>query len=340
MTRTILIALLSIALLAVPAVSETIYLRGGDTLEGEIKNMDADSITLSPKGLEGSRIELRKSQISAYGLYLIRMRRIDPDSWEQHEALGDWAGVQELCCLAREQYEAAVDLFSDDLPDTLGDKLTAARNRCAREKQVRSERLVKEGRLDQAEELLQEARRLVSGTELEKSVAVRIESVREQMKAQEAAQVAAQAREGRNRELLRIDAWLETVGDLRDQAQSMRRLAFLESGDLAEAEDDFLSSIKSLRKARRILDRTGELPEVEQRTEQITAARERIVSLLGEVYSDIGHHFIVKGNLIRANHYMGLALAIDPNDPRALRLRKAIAVSASDDGFGRRSSAR
>ena len=60
-----------------------------------------------------------------------------------------------------------------------------------------------------------------------------------------------------------------------------------------------------------------------------------LVRRLGTTYVDVGHNFIVKGNLVKANHFMGLALAIDPNDPRALGLRQAIAFASGNDRYPR-----
>ncbi|MHC4858556.1 MAG: hypothetical protein ACYTDY_00530 [Planctomycetota bacterium] len=78
-----------------------------------------------------------------------------------------------------------------------------------------------------------------------------------------------------------------------------------------------------------------DLPGIQEHLTEIRKLDGTLVKRLGATYVDVGHNYVVKGNIVKANHYMGLALAIDPNDPRALALRQAIALATASDRFPR-----
>ncbi|MHC4469520.1 MAG: hypothetical protein ACYTDY_06755 [Planctomycetota bacterium] len=131
-----------------------------------------------------------------------------------------------------------------------------------------------------------------------------------------------------------VEDGLKTAKDLQEKGDRMRDLGLRESGSLGRAENDFLAAIDSYRRAKAVLVRVRKLPAAREKEDEIRSLEDSLQSRLLEAYVDVGHNFIVKGNLIQANLYMGLALAIDPNNPKALALRQAIAAATANDNSG------
>jgi tetratricopeptide (TPR) repeat protein len=340
MFRIALVTIAALSVLAATAAAETIYLNEGDTIEGEILDVRPDSVVIALDGTDDAWVEIQKSQISPYGIFVIRKARIDADSREERIALADWAAEAGLCCIAREEYRDIVDRSGENVSEALEEKLDHARNVCAKEKIARARRLLKLGKTEHSGSILKEAIEIASRPELGAEAYDLLKVVEKRQAEEKAAKEARSKREAKEEKLEKIDTWMESVRALTLQADGLRRLGYLESGDLAEAEDDFQSAIAALTKARKVLRRVEKMPLADQRESGIREARNGIRERLSEVYVDLGHNYIVKGNLIKANECMGRALALDPNDPKALALREAIAIATAADDVDGRSSLR
>lgn len=125
------------------------------------------------------------------------------------------------------------------------------------------------------------------------------------------------------RTLKKAEDGILATKDLIEQGERQRRLGLNESENLGKAKD--------------ILKKVGQLPAAaaDAKKADLDALGERLDERRGEVYVDLGHTYVLKGNLLQANKYMGLALATDPNDPNALALRSAITAATSNDRWGR-----
>jgi tetratricopeptide (TPR) repeat protein len=329
--------ILTAVLLLVPAsgaAAEEVYLEGGDVFDGDVLELNDDAVVMSIEGLPGSRVEIPLDRISDYGLYLLKRERIDPASPEDRIALADWAVDLKMHSIALEEYRAAKRLLGVESTPGLDEKLAAAADACGADRLARARKLMEAGELKDAHRLLESIVEEHPRCPASRSAAKILPGLEEQIDAR-------RERERRDRReekaLTELDERLDMVDDLIARGDRMRHLGYLDSGDLADAEDDFLEAIHAYRKASKVLDTVADLPQADARLDE----REALGSELGEaliaVYVDVGYNFIVKGNLVRANHYMGRALAIDANDPRALGLRQAIAeATAEDTGRGAR----
>jgi tetratricopeptide (TPR) repeat protein len=229
------------------------------------------------------------------------------------------------------EFQAALDLAGDS-PEGIRKKLSVASSLCGRDKLERGLALIGEGRLEDARDFFRDvvknhprcpAAKEAKGhvSELTQRILKNRREEREKAKAGKA-----------------VASLAEGISDAREhlaRGDQLRKLGFSRSGSLGKAEDAFQASIESYGRGRKTLDGLLGLAGIERRIKEIRELDRSLVGRLGAVYVDLGHNYIVKGNLVKANRYMGLALAIDPNDPRALALRQAIGIASGTDRFPR-----
>lgn len=332
MLRHTMTTLAALLLLAGVGQAETVYLRGGGTLEGKVLELGPEKLAMTLDGIEGARVEIPLSRVADYGLYELKRARIDPSSPADHEALGDWARDRDLFAFAMEEYAASAKLVGEDAPAALAKKLKEASDRCGRDKLERGNRLEEEGRTAEAIRFYRNILEEHPTCPAADTARERIGSLRAERAQATAADREEQAKQAGIEE---VEEGLALATELRDKGDRLRRLGLLESGSLGKAEDDFLGAIQAYRRAEEFLKDLAERPGADDEKTDIGARRQALRSRLVEVYVDLGHNFVVKGNLIAANRYMGLALSIDPNDPKALALRQAIAIATGSDNWGR-----
>lgn len=322
----------ALVLTAAAAGADEVYLRGGRTLRGEVKEIREKSLVMSVEGIAGSRVEIPLTEISDFGLYELKRARLDPGSAGAHEALGDWSIERGLFAFAMEEYAAAAKLAGDGASAELLKKLEDASARCGRDKLDRGDRLVAEGNRPEAIRYFRNILEEHPTCPAAGAAKERIEILKREIEAERKAAEAATAAEEETRE---VEEVLALVEELEETGDRMRKLGYLDSGSFGRAEDDFLAAIAAYERARDLLDRLEKRPGTAGRQAEVRKARTDLTRRLIDVYVDIGHNYVVKGNLVKANHYMGLALSLDPNDPKALALRQAIAYATGNDRWGR-----
>ncbi|MHC4469521.1 MAG: hypothetical protein ACYTDY_06750 [Planctomycetota bacterium] len=91
---------IGVLLIASGAMAETVYLKGGGSLQGEVLELSEDALVMTIEGLEGSKVEVPLARVSDYSLYVLKRARIDKDSVPDHEKLGDWAMGRGLLAFA------------------------------------------------------------------------------------------------------------------------------------------------------------------------------------------------------------------------------------------------
>ncbi|MHC4473801.1 MAG: hypothetical protein ACYS99_22930, partial [Planctomycetota bacterium] len=155
MTRILTAAAAAVLLAAGAASADTIYLKGGASLEGEVLEMGEDALVLTLAGLEGSRVTVPLSRISDYSLYELKRARIDTKSAADREGLGDWALERGLLAFALQEYRAALKIAGDSASAALKAKLAKTSGKCGADVLERAKRLRAEGQLEDAKQLLQ-----------------------------------------------------------------------------------------------------------------------------------------------------------------------------------------
>jgi tetratricopeptide (TPR) repeat protein len=332
MTTRVSAVIITLLLLAGYAVPDTIYLKGGDALEGTVLEVREDAVIVSLRGLAGSRLEVPRSRISDYGLYEIRRRRIDPASAADHEKLGDWALDRRLFAFAMQEYQTAGELAGEPIPEEILRKLRAASVGCGTDKLERADALSEEGLREEArtlyEDILANHPDCTAAEEAKKRLTALNRRTTAELRAERRARAAEAVRED-------VDKEIGTARALLVEGDAHRRSGQLLSGHLGAAEDAFLLAIEAYHRAGNILRELEARPEGTNRKEAFASLEKSRVAKLLEVFIDIGHNFVVKGNLIKANHYVGLSLAIDPNAPKALALRDVIGFAVGSDRFPR-----
>ncbi len=314
------------------ATAETVYLKGGGSLEGRVLELSDKSLTMTIEGVEGSRVELPLARVSDYSLFELRRARIDGDSAAAHERLGDWANGRGLLAFAMDEYGLAVKISGDDATPELRNKLADSSSLCGADKLARGKKLAAEGELAEARsffrDILKNHPTCLAAAAAREQVSVLTERINNERKmARERVRTAETAQN--------VEDGIKAARKLIDEGDRLRQVGLFRSGSLGKAEDAFLAAITAYERARAIIARVAKLPAARGREKDLQASNSMIQARLLTVYVDVGHNFIVKGNLIRANRYMGLALAIDPNDPRALALRSSIAMATANDRWGR-----
>ncbi len=332
MLRKPVITAVLVMLLAGAASAETIYLKEGATLKGKILEVSSDAIYLSLEGLQGSRIKVPVDRISDYGLYEIKRMRIDRNSVAAREKLGDWALDRGLFGFAMWEYEAAVKIAGKDAPGELTRKLALASASCGQDKLERGYRLAQEGSLEEARRLFKDIVKSHPACPSAKRAKTEIDRLNRRIAESRIAEREKREAEESVRDLKK---GLDIVKSLIVDGERLRTLGLNQSGHFGRAEDAFFGSIQAYGRSRKVLQKVGALPGAAQRAREFVKLEKTLADRHLEVYVDLGHNFVAKGNLVKANHYMGLALAIDPNYPKALDLRLAIAIATASDRFPR-----
>ncbi len=314
------------------AMAETVYLKGGGSLEGRVLDLSEKTLTMTIEGVEGSKVEVPLSRVSDYSLFELKRARLSGDSAADHEKLGDWANERNLLAFAMDEYALAVKISGEAVTAELQKKLDDASSRCGADKLSRAQKLVSAGELVEARsylrDILKNNPRCPSASTAREQVKVlsgRIDKERRMARERVRAEAAAES----------FEDGLKSVRKQIDEGDRLRQVGLFRSGSLGKAEDAFLAAIAVYEQARAVTVRAGKMPAARGREKDLLELSSAIETRLLTVYVDVGHNFIVKGNLIKANHYMGLALAIDPNDPKALALRSSIAAATANDRWGR-----
>ncbi|MHC4469514.1 MAG: hypothetical protein ACYTDY_12290 [Planctomycetota bacterium] len=317
-------AFFGVLLLASSSEAELVYLRGGTVIRGEVVEMRKDTLVMSLEGLEDSRVEIPFSRISDFSLYELKRARIDQASSGDHERLGDWAMQRRLFTFAMEEYSAAVRRAGDEASEQLEKKRDSAATRCAIDKLERGRALVEKGRLKEAREFFLDIVKNHPFCPVAKTADKLVARIEEQI-------AAEQRKSEAEADLRDVTDGLRLVQHLIKEGDRLRRLGYLDSGNLGKAEDDFLAAIEEFRRALRLLDRVADLPGTREKfvREKILQVLDGVNRRLVDTYVDVGHNYILKGNLIVASRYMGLALTIDPYSPKALGLRQSISAASA-----------
>jgi Tfp pilus assembly protein PilF len=325
-------AALGVLILSGSSMAETVYLKSGGSLDGKVLELSEDALVMTLDGLEGSKVEVPLSRVSDYSLYVIKRARIDKSSAADHEKLGDWATGRGLLAFAMDEYGAVVKIAGDAASEELENKLAASSSRCGADKLSRGKKLIAEGDLAGARSFFRDILKnhptcpaADAARDQVKIIDARIRKERKEAKDKRTAE----------KSVVTVLNGLKTAKDLLEKGDRLRNLGFRESGSLGRAENDFLAAIDAYLRAKALLAEVRKLPAARSKESEFSKMKDTLDRRLLAVYVDVGHNYIVKGNLIKANHYMGLALAIDPNDPKALALRQAIAVATASDNWGR-----
>ncbi len=332
MKWTIAVAPALLLILAGGAFAETVYLKGGGSLKGRVLGLTEEVLKMTIDGVEGSKVEIPLSRVSDYSLFELRHARMNQKSAPDREKLGDWADGRGLLAFAMDEYQAALKILGDAATPELRKKFEEASSRCGADKLARARKLVDAGELVEARsflnDILKNHPRCPAAAAAREQVKVLDERISKgRQRAREKARTAAAVES--------VEDGLKSARKLIDEGDRLRQVGLFRSGSLGQAEDAFLAAIAAYEQARAMTVRIGKMPAAQDREKDILALNSTIKPRLLTVYVDVGHNFIVKGNLIKANHYMGLALALDPNDPKALALRSSIAAATANDRWGR-----
>jgi len=107
-----------IALAAVPALADEVYLRGGGQITGEIVSRSEDSVTIDIGGgtltARMSSVVRIEESVSPLQEYRSRAARIPADDTEAWRELARWAKGQALSSQAAEAYSQVLHVLPDD----------------------------------------------------------------------------------------------------------------------------------------------------------------------------------------------------------------------------------
>jgi len=319
-------------LLGTNAFADTIYLKGGGVMRGEVLSIGEDALLLSLDGLDGATVKLPLSRISDFGLYEIKRARIDENSAEDREELGDWTLSRGMFAFAMDEYKAGIGLLEEDLAVGLRRKFAEASSRCGADKFARGEALISKGKLREARaffrNIIDEHPTCPAASAARGRITIFDAEIRLQRELESAAFEKQLTRDG-------VRDRLKTVNELIDKGDRMRRLGLRDSGSLGRAENAFQAAVNAYEQARKILDDSMNTRAVKTKNQVMRDLHATVLRKLGDAYVDLGHNYVVKGTILRANHYMGLALALDPNNPKAHALRQSISAASSNSNWGR-----
>jgi tetratricopeptide (TPR) repeat protein len=306
-----------------------LFLKSGRVLSLRVVDVQDDKVVVTSREFPDGQATLPFSELSDYTAYELLASRMDQRSPQQHERLGDWAMDRKLYPFAVEQYGAAVD-FADGKPsDDLLRKLDDAEHQCGSAALDRGRALMNEGRLAEARSTYADIARY----EVECPAA---DEARRRL-----AEIDASLHEARVRNLDATRAgdraqalWdrLESATRLRDDGDRMRNQALLDAGSIGQVKVDLQEALDTFNRALRAADTAQARSDSTAHQEEIDQLRSSLRERISDTYVELGHNSIVRGSYVQANEYMGLALATDPGNPRALALRDAIDESAGSGG--------
>jgi Tfp pilus assembly protein PilF len=324
---TAVLALLASLVMGAPRI-EQVVLSSGLVLEAEVLEMQDDALVLRLPEFGNARLVVPLGGVSEYSLYELKRVRLESGSAAAHEALGNWARERELFAFAMSEYAEAIRLAGDDASDALRAKAAESDAQCGKDKLDRANALLEAGETRRARDYLRNLLRehpTCPAAEVARSKIAKIEAV-----------IASEAK--REREAVREATAAKDVAEAKrlietrlERAAVLGELALLNAGSFGRAENYYVAEIEELERAMEIIeDVQTTVSSDESAGRDVAALRSQTVRRLVAAHVALGHNYVVKGNLVRARRQMGLALALDPNDPEALRLRAVISENASD----------
>lgn len=321
---------LSLLLLATarPAPAETIELKTGTTMQGEIVETTADAIVLE---VDGARLTIKMSDIAPYQQYRLRVKQLADGDAPGHFALGEFCRASGLYSQARTEYDKALAIDA-----ALGDKIRPALEALATAEADawlgRGKAAIQEGRLEDALKHLQvltsrfpdtaqaaDAKTLMA--EATQSLRQRNEEKERQLKA------LADQRAGKGRGEEELTARFQTALRLVEEGKLANAEGLDHEGatKTSRAQKAFEKAVAAFREAREIV---AEILKTSKDVDLLAAAKEKAPELdrwLVIGYENLGHLWAVEFNFREALKWLNKALAIDPNDKFALELKLKMA---------------
>ncbi|MBI1850220.1 MAG: hypothetical protein HYR85_07730 [Planctomycetes bacterium] len=303
-----------------------LFFKSGRTVTMEVVEVRDESVVLTVRDVPGSQAVIPFSELSDYTVYELLASRSDPSSSEAHEKLGDWAMSRMLYSFALEQYAAAIDFARPRPSDELLEKANKASRLSGADALARGESLMEEGRLADARDaflsVVQNDARGPAADDAREKLA----EINGKLHAGRVAMIEDQHKQAQVRA---VDDRLAKAADLRDEGDAARQRGFVHAESLSQAAGHDRDAIDAYARALRAVDTAEEKMGGSERTEQIDELRRSIRGRLADAYVDLGRTYMMRSSLMQANKYMGMALAIDPNNTSALLLRQSIDETAA-----------
>lgn len=323
--RTMVFLAMAAGIAAGTATAETIHLRSGATVDGEVTEFTGEKVILVLAGAPTSRVELPVAVIAPYSLFQLKRAAMNPSSVKERIELAKWAQEHELHALAHEEYAAAKAISKEPLPEEAAKAMREAEERCGVDRLAQGKRLEEEGDLAGAREAYSVVVDRYSDCSAADEAKERLARVTDEMAARDERRAISEERAAAEADSKRK---LDRVERLLDLGRRLRRVEYEALDDPGGHVQDLETAARVLREARREVARLTSDKLTERAQLELQALEFRVRQELVEVYVDLGYDRVYRGSLVQAGRYATLALSLDPNAPSALDLRRAIAEAS------------
>jgi tetratricopeptide (TPR) repeat protein len=311
----------------------------GRTLRGRVLGVADGRVELTLPGL-GGKAEVSLEVLTPSSQYVVMREYLGESGLEARLRMAGFARERKMYDQAVEQYDAALALDPENR-DEIERARREAREQAGQQKLSLGKRLLLSGEARAAEAHLREA-----AEQLDDAGRAEARELLEQAVDEATAERA-------EKRLAELDERYQPAVRAHRRGQEALQQARLHAGDLADSEDFLLEAVDAFQRALERLDQirsrdpvarpaTGADEEPVPEVEDLRALRRRIDefearlrrALVG-AYVDLGHHYIVAGDILEAHRYVGLARSLDLDDPRVRTLRRSVAAATARDRPGR-----
>lgn len=321
---------LLVALLAAcaPVFAESLELKTGTVLQGEITEVTAAGVTLV---LDGAQMKIKMDDIAPYQAYRLRGRLLKETDGAGHFALAEWCKGNQLHPQAKAEYDKA--LAADP---ALEDKVKPALEALAVAESdawlARGRQAIADGKLDDAlrqfQLLLSRYPDLPQAKEAKAMMAettAALKARNEEKERQLRAIAEQKAGKGKDEEALaaRFQDALKLIEE--GKKSNAEGLDCEGATKTSKAQRAYEKAVGQFREAREIV---AEILRSSKDVDLLAAAKEKAPELdrwLVIGYDNLGHLWAIEFNFREALKWLNKALAIDPNDKFALELKLKMA---------------
>lgn len=320
---------LTLSAAAPAARAETIELKTGAMLSGEIVEYDDTKLTLD---MDGARTVIKLTDIAPYQVYRLRTKRIKDGDAKAHFELGEYCRANNLFIQGKAEYDKALALdasFDAKVKPALEALATAEADAYL----AKGKAAIAEGHLEDALKQLQvllsrypdlpqarDAKTLLA--EATASLKQRNEEKEKQLKAL-ADQKAGKGGKGEDELSARFQEALKQIEE--GKAQNVEGLDAEGATKTSRAQKAYEKAVAAFREAR---EAVADILKNSKDVDLLAAAKEKAPELdrwLVIGYDNLGHLWAIEFNFRESLKWLNKALAIDPNDKFALELKLKMA---------------
>lgn len=314
---------------AAPVRAETIELKTGAMLSGEIVEYDDVKLTLD---IEGARMVIKLAEIAPYQVYRLRMKHVKDGDAKAHFELGEYCRANNLFIQGKSEYDKSLALDAT-LDAKVKPALAALAVAEADSILAKGKAAIADGHLDEALKQLQvllsrypdlpqahDAKTLLAETTA--SLKQRNEEKERQLKAL-AEQKAGKGGKGEDELTARFQEALKQIEE--GKTQNAEGLDAEGATKTSRAQKAYEKGVASFREAR---EAVADILKNSKDVDLLAAAKEKAPELdrwLVIGYDNLGHLWAIEFNFRESLKWLNKALAIDPNDKFALELKLKMA---------------